>query len=183
MASEYIEAILDNDDDDDLEDDSCASGPFDYWFDSDNLALYLATISALVTVAGYFLQRNIERREQAEAEKQQLEETDRQQALDRVRRQLSVYVGPLHRLIKTQNSTFMQCRQSMGVGLPRGRSGYWDQFFPEEIFAPFIEDPQSLEARQYRAAVVHRLTRTTCTPGITTTILIVGLVVQTGNVR
>lgn len=128
------------------------------------LAVLLGVVTLMGSVLTYFLQRSKERKEQAEAEKQQRVDLDRQQALDRVRKQLSVYVGPLHRLYKTHNTVLAQYKKETGktsdrlfLALANGGRDHWMQSFVEEYLVPYIADPHSAVAGEYRGMVRHRL--------------------------
>jgi len=159
---------MSGDDDDDgvtASEDACSSSIISFDFlDGEFLAVILAFVTLVGSIVAYFYQRYQERKEQAEADKQKLEDIDRQQALERVRQQLSVYVGPLHRLYKTQNTLLAQYRNqtkknmnNMLESLRKKGKTQWFQTFHNENLDPYIEDPTSLEARQYRSMVLHRL--------------------------
>jgi len=126
---------------------------FDY-LDGEFLTVLLGVITLLSSVVGYFVQRNIERKEEAAADQHALDNLDRQQALERVRRQLSLYVGPLHRLVKTQNTTIAQYRQATNKTV---KFQTWMNLFHNFCLEPYLEDPMCLDAKHYRSFVIHQL--------------------------
>ena len=68
----------------------------------DQFAIGIGVLTVLGSIIGYFVQQYRDRQDAAEAKIKEDEDLDRQQALQRARKQLSVLVGPLHRLWKTQ---------------------------------------------------------------------------------
>jgi len=130
---------------------------------------FLAVLLGLVTLIGsaltYFMQRNRERLDSVAKDKKHLSDLDRQQALERVRKQLSVFVGPLHRLWKTQNTILSQYNHQNRVdtdafyrlGAQKRGSSFWMTIFRQAYLDPFIEQPMSVEAQRYRYMISRRL--------------------------
>jgi len=125
-------------------------------FDGDVLEVLLGVVILMGTILGYFIQRNVERKEVKDDEQSRLYDMDRQQALDRVRMQLKVYVGPLHRLYKVQSATMMQYYMSNNIPLVNSGT-YWTRMFNDLSIDPILENPHSLRAQHYRSFVENRL--------------------------
>ena len=98
----------------------------------------------------------------AEAEKQA--DLDREQALTRVRLQISTFVGPLHRSFKCFNTALMSYQQSttldgkMHQHIPAAWKSkkYWTPVFDDLIVAGYIASPDSPEAVRYRTFITAR---------------------------
>ena len=128
------------------------------------LAVLLAVFTLLGSAVAFFLQKARDRREQKDADERSAGEIDRQQALERVREQLRLYVGPLHRLYKTQNTILQQYRLQHNtkthlhykVAMARKGRFHWAQCFSPESLAPFLENPHSPEAKIYRNMITRR---------------------------
>jgi len=132
--------------------------------DPEFMAVLVGLVTLVGSALGYFFQRNRERHEEAEADKQKAYDLDRQQALNRVRTQLSVFVGPLHRLYKTQNTVLSQYRLVLGqnsdrfmIALSERGRKHWMQVFVQGDLDPYIDQPMSLEAQRYRNMISRRL--------------------------
>ena len=89
---------------------------------------------------------------------------DREQALARVRLQLSEFIGPMHRLWKTQSTIVMHYLKQSGHGfdhmpevVARKGQAYWMTLMREDFLLEFVEDPHSFEAVNYRNVVTRRL--------------------------
>ncbi|VEU43729.1 unnamed protein product [Pseudo-nitzschia multistriata] len=146
-----------------VEKEQCPVDSFDY-LNPEFLAVCLASLTVVGSIVTFFMQRARDRVEEKEAERKAEDELDRQQALERVRTQLSTYVGPLHRLYKTQNTILMQYRKENEMhnnhlfrAMHHKGSFYWSQCFHPETLQAFLEDPFSPGARAYRNMVVRRL--------------------------
>jgi len=81
--------------------------------------------------------------------------------------QLSVYIGPLHRLCKSHNTFILQYRLEHNLGLPHLTNAVqqqqheyydpWIQFLPNDDYLnDFIAQPMSGAAQRYRTDVIHR---------------------------
>lgn len=133
-------------------------------FDTDTLAVALGLLTLIGSVVTYFLQQSRDRHEQAIADKKKEADLDREQALERVRKQLSVFIGPMHRLYKTQATVMTQYGKNSGHGIKnmieamtkKGKS-YWMTIMAPDFLQPFIDDPMSFEAVCYRNLVSRRL--------------------------
>mmetsp|Transcript_48666 Transcript_48666/g.54429 ORF Transcript_48666/g.54429 Transcript_48666/m.54429 type:complete len:387 (+) Transcript_48666:75-1235(+) len=147
--------------------ENCPSSSSSSIFSSED---FWVVILGLVTLMGsaltYFMQRNRERLDSVLQDKKHLEDLDRQQALERVRTQMSVFVGPLHRLWKTQNTILSQYSLHYRVDTDidyfragvTGKDGtYWMTLFNQAYVDPFIEQPMSIEAQRYRHMISRRL--------------------------
>ena len=129
----------------------------------DQFAIGIGVLTVLGSIIGVFIQRYRERQDAAEAKIKEDEDLDRAQALERVREQLSILVGPLHRLWKTQSIIGIRYRRQSGHGLgdyseailKQGRS-YWMTQLRDEFLQPFIDDPYSYDAVLYRNFVTKR---------------------------
>jgi len=149
-------SYVDSDSDSDSEE-------FNY-LDAEFLAYLVALVTVIVSVIGYFVQRERERRKEAEADQEAASDLDRRQALERVRLQLSVFIGPLHRSFKTLNTCMAQYRIAMGDNKKRwlkaikykGRN-YWMPAFDPKALEQFIQDPTTIEAKRYRNMVSRRV--------------------------
>lgn len=130
----------------------------------DTMALLLGVFTLIGSIIAYFQRQDRNRREAEEARIKEAEDLDRELALDRVRKQLSIFVGPMQRLWKTQNTALWHYFKHSGHGIghlhevikTKGRT-YWMTLFQEEFLRAFIEDPQSFEAVMYRNLVKRRL--------------------------
>ena len=148
------------------EDDSyeCSSSSFDV-LNPEFLAVLLAVCTLLGSAITFFLQQNRDRKEQKDPDERSANEIDRQQALERVREQLSLYVGPLHRLFKTQNTIIQHYRIQHNskagmlykVAMARRGKFHWMQLFHPESIKPFLGNPYSPEAKIYRNMITRRL--------------------------
>ena len=140
----------------------CPNNDDDKWIDS--LSLVLAVLGGLSGVIAYFIQRRAEQKEAAEAQAKEDADLDRAQALERTREVMSVFVGPLHRLWKTQTTVLVAYRIGTGykfldyqnAAMKKGQN-YWMTIFPKEFVEPFIENPYSPEAVKYRNLCSRRL--------------------------
>ncbi len=133
-----------------------------------SLEAYFAISIAMLTLIGslitYFIQRNQERQDALEAAEKEEKELDRSQALERVRTQLSVLIGPMHRAWKTQGTIISHYILTSGHGFgrvprilkARGQA-FWVTPFDEAFLEPFKENPYSKEAILYRNFVTRRL--------------------------
>lgn len=144
------------------DDESLSSLSSSFWssldyFDGDVMAVFLGVVTLLGSIVAYSVQRSIERREQKELDKRALDDFDRNQALDRIREQLSLYVGPIHRLYRIQSTMVMQYVQTSEMKYEETDIGIWSRCFPNEYVEAFIEKPMSLQAKQYRGLVTRRL--------------------------
>ena len=154
-----------NDNEEEEEEESSSSqGLFKTLANADTLAVVLGVVTLIGSVITYFMQRSRDRREQKNADKKKDADLDREQALERVRKQLSVFVGPMHRLYKTQTTVTTQYARHSGHGIDtvlngmakKGRS-YWMCMLDDDFLQPFIDDPMSFEAVCYRNLVSRRL--------------------------
>ena len=73
----------------------------------ETISLFLGVLTLTGSAITFFVQRHREKHAEAVATQQKEIELDRQQALERVRWQLSGIVGPIHRLYKTQNTVVL----------------------------------------------------------------------------
>ena len=130
----------------------------------DNLTISIGILTAIGTIIGYFLQQRQARNDAAEAKIKEDCDLDREQALERVRMQLSTLIGPLHRLWKTQTTISMVYRRQSSHGwdeyshavLHKGHT-YWQTNLRDDFLEPFSEDPYSDDAVLYRNYVTRRL--------------------------
>ena len=130
---------------------------------ADQVAIAIGILTVVGTIVGYFVQQYNDRQDAAEAKIKEDEELDRAQALERVRKQLSVLVGPLHRLWKIQTIMSMRYRRQSGHGTldyqesvrKRGEA-YWMTQMRDDFLQPFIDDPHSFDAVMYRNYVTRR---------------------------
>jgi len=127
------------------------------YFDGEVLAVFLGIFTLFGTIVAYFIQRHIERKEQAKCDQKQADNEDRQLALERSREQLSVYAGPLHRFCKSQNTTPMQFLNANDVMFDTQHTEYWSHYLPKKLIDEVLDDPQSLRAKRYRRFVIHRV--------------------------
>ena len=74
----------------------------------DSFAIAIGTLTLIGSVVTYFVQKDQERKDGIEAKIKEDEDLDREQALSRVRNQLAMFVGPMHRLWKIQGTTIAQ---------------------------------------------------------------------------
>mmetsp|Transcript_18440 Transcript_18440/g.37755 ORF Transcript_18440/g.37755 Transcript_18440/m.37755 type:complete len:280 (+) Transcript_18440:49-888(+) len=132
--------------------------------DADTLAVFLGVVTLIGSVIAYFSQQAKDKRDEEAADKKKEEEIDRQQALERVRLQMSVFIGPIHRLYKTQTTLIANYFQHSGHGMnhmmdamtAKG-SAYWLHLFADDFIQGFIDDPNSFEAECYRNFISRRL--------------------------
>ena len=141
----------------------------EFAFDPDTLAMIMGVLTLFGSAITYFVQRNQEKRQsivQRDQEKRQeaKEELDRQLALERVRKQLTHFVGPLHRLFKTHTTVTINYFKNSGHGMDHMLTSmklkgcnYWIHLFKEDFLLPFIDNPNSSEAKHYRNLVARRL--------------------------
>ena len=130
----------------------------------DQFAIVIGILTVLGSIIGIFVQQYRDRQDAAEAKIKEDEDLDRQQALERARKQLSVLVGPLHRLWKTQIIMIMSYRRQSGHGLEdyteslrnRGEA-FWTTQLRDDFLQGFINDPHSEDAVMYRNFVSRRL--------------------------
>ena len=130
----------------------------------DSFAIAVGSLTLVGSVITYFIQRNQERNDAIEAKLKEDEDLDREQALSRVRNQLAVFVGPMHRLWKIQGATIAQYTLVSGHGFDylmrsaneKGRA-FWMTMMADEFVTPFIKNPDSFEAVLYRNFVTRRL--------------------------
>ena len=130
----------------------------------DRVGIAIAILGVLGGIVTFLWQQRLDRLAAAEAKIKEDEDLDRQQALDRARQQLSVYVGPLQRLWKTQSTTMMHYMRHSGHGfeiaktmlVQKGRA-YWHKLLDDDFLQKFIDDPNSWEAMHYRNLVTRRL--------------------------
>ncbi len=131
---------------------------------TDQVAIAIAILTVIGTIVGYFVQQYKDREDAAEAKMKEDQDLDREQALERARKQLCVLVGPMHRLWKTQIIMIMCYRRQSGHGLDdypeslrQGGEAYWTTQLRDDFLQPFINDPDSYEAVMYRNFVKRRL--------------------------
>ena len=130
----------------------------------DTFAIGVGVVTLIGTVIGFFVQRARDKKDEAGAKLKEDEDRDREFALERVRKQLSILVGPLQRLWKTQTTLNMAYRRESGHGfddfpkaiIERGQA-YWMTNLEDDFLKPFIDDPHSYEAKLYRNFVTRRL--------------------------
>ena len=143
----------------------CPNDDDDKWIEQ--VYIGLALVGALASFVTFLMQRKQERLDGIDAQIKEDTELDRQQALERVRQQLSVFVGPMHRLWKTQSTMQLRLLHSMEYDFDweriakdmseRKKSVYWTPIFPREFVAPFLDDPHSQRAILYRNFVKRQL--------------------------
>ncbi len=130
----------------------------------DSFAIAVAILTLIGSIIAYFIQRNQERKDAINAKLKEDNDLDREQALDRVRNQLAVFVGPMHRLWKIQGAAIAQYTLVSGHGFEylmrvaneKGRA-FWMTMMAEEFVLPFTKNPDSFEAVLYRNFVTRRL--------------------------
>mmetsp|Transcript_19811 Transcript_19811/g.46387 ORF Transcript_19811/g.46387 Transcript_19811/m.46387 type:complete len:282 (+) Transcript_19811:138-983(+) len=130
----------------------------------DTLTIVIGVITVIGSVVAYFLQQAQDRKDAIEAKEKDDAELDRTQGLERVRQQLSLLIGPMHRLWKTQTTITMHYRRTSGHGMAEYRKiiekkgrAYWMTLLMDDFLQPFIEDPHTEEALMYRNYVSRRL--------------------------
>lgn len=129
----------------------------------DQFAIAVGVLTVLGSIIGYFVQQYRDRKDAAEAKEREDEDLDRAQALARAREQLSILIGPMHRLWKTQSIIGIRYRRQSDHGLrdyteaikKQGQS-YWMTHLRDEFLQPFIDDPYSYDAVLYRNYVRNR---------------------------
>lgn len=146
------------------EEESSSPGLFKTLANADTLAVILGVVTVIGSVITYFMQRSRDRREQAIADKKKDADLDREQALERVRKQLSIFVGPMHRLYKTQTTIVAQYSRHSRHGvdsfmnsMTTGGRSYWMSMLDDDFLQPFIDDPMTFDAVIYRNLVSRRL--------------------------
>mmetsp|Transcript_11886 Transcript_11886/g.30157 ORF Transcript_11886/g.30157 Transcript_11886/m.30157 type:complete len:279 (-) Transcript_11886:100-936(-) len=130
----------------------------------DSFAIAIGVLTLIGSVVTYFVQKDQERKDGIEAKMKEDEDLDREQALSRVRNQLAIFVGPMHRLWKIQGTTIAQYTLESGHGFEhlmhsartKGRA-FWMTMMSEEFVLPFIDNPDSFEAVLYRNYCERRL--------------------------
>ena len=129
----------------------------------DTFAIAIGVVTVIGSVIAYFLQQERERKDAIEAQIKEDQLLDRAQALERVRRQLSVLIGPMHRSFKILIATVAQYTIDSGHGfghipeiLKQKGEAYWSKQFRDDFLEPFIDDPYSFEAVMYRNFVTRR---------------------------
>jgi len=128
----------------------------------DTMAIVIGVLTLIGSAIAYFVQQCRDRNDADEAKRKEDADFDREQALDRVRKQLSIFIGPMHRLYKTQNTVLLQFQKESGCGVENrctktGGVAYWMKYWPDDFLQQFIEDPQSFEAVMHRNFVSRRL--------------------------
>ena len=126
--------------------------------DGETLAVFLGLLTVIGSVITYFIQRRQDKIDEVESEKKKAAELDRDQALERVRKQMSGFVGPLHRLWKTPSTTVRSYTQQHGHGMSHfvkavESKAHWLVLFDPDILQPFIDNPDSFEAQLYRNCI------------------------------
>ena len=130
----------------------------------DQFAIAIAVLTLIGSIITYFIQRNCERHDAIEVKIKEDEDMDRAQALERVRTQLSVLIGPMHRAWKTHSTIMAHYSVESGHGIAhykeilnkRGQA-FWCKYFLDDFLQLFIEDPYSEGAVMYRNFVTRRL--------------------------
>jgi hypothetical protein len=130
----------------------------------DTFAIVIAVLTSIGAVIGYFMQQDRERKDAAEAKEKEDADLDREQALERARHQIAVFIGPMHRSFKVYNTIISHYILSSGHGIgsfakmleTKGQS-YWASVFDDEFLAPFIDDPHSFEAVKFRNFIVRQM--------------------------
>ncbi len=130
----------------------------------DKFAVAVAILTLIGSLVTYFIQRHNERQDANEARIKENEDMDRNQALERVRTQISVLIGPMHRAFKTQMTTLAHYYIESGHGIAhysemlrkRGQALWYKTFF-DDYLQQFIEDPHSDDAVLFRHFVTRRL--------------------------
>ncbi len=130
----------------------------------DQFAIAIGVLTLIGSIVTYFVQQNQERKDAKELAIKEEQELDRAQALERVRKQLSVLIGPMQRAYKTQGVIMAHYVMTSGHGFDhvpavlkaRGQA-FWTSPFRDEFLQRFIEDPHSKEAVLYRNVVTRRL--------------------------
>jgi len=128
--------------------------------DGETLAVILGLLTVIGSVITYFIQRRQDKIDEVESEKKKAVELDRDQALERVRIQMSGFVGPLHRLWKTQSVVTRSYTKQAGHGMfhfvkaveSKGLA-HWFVLFDPDSLQPFIDNPDSFEAQLYRNCI------------------------------
>jgi len=130
----------------------------------ETISLFLGVLTLTGSAITFFVQRHRDKHAEKVASKQKEIELDRQQALERVRWQLSGIVGPMHRLYKTQNTVVLNFIQQEDAKLGMEHhiqaiqgDNKWIPLFRKEFVMSFLENPQSAEAKRYRNFVARRL--------------------------
>ena len=130
----------------------------------DTLTIAIGVLTGIGTVIAYFVQQKQDRKDAAEAKAKEEEDLDRSQGLERVRKQLSILIGPMHRLWKTQTTVVLHYRQSSGHGMDdypevieKKGQAYWMTLLKDDFLQPFIEDPHTFEAQMFRNCITRRL--------------------------
>lgn len=130
----------------------------------DTFAIAIGVLTGVGSIITYFIQQNQERNDAIEAKIKEDAELDRVQALERVRKQISVLIGPMHRAWKTQGSILAHYTIESGHGfdhmpeiLEKRGKDFWYKTFLDEFLQRFIDDPHSFDAELYRNFVSRRL--------------------------
>jgi hypothetical protein len=125
--------------------------------DGETLAVFLGILTVIGSVITYFIQRRQDKIDEVESEKKKAAELDRDQALERVRIQMSGFVGPIHRLWKTQSTVMRSYTEQTGHGMfhfakaaiAKGKA-HWFVLFDPGFLQPLIDNPETFEAQLYR---------------------------------
>ena len=110
----------------------------------DTLTIIIGVLTVLGSVIAYFIQRDQDRKDAIEAKRKEDEELDRSQGLERVRKQLSLLIGPLHRLWKTHTTITMCYQRESGHGMADYREcirnkgeSYWITYLMDDYGIPY----------------------------------------------
>jgi hypothetical protein len=130
----------------------------------DTMAMVVAVLTLMGSIVAYFIRQSQSQKEEEEAKRKEAEGFDRALALDRARKQLSIFVGPMQRSWKTQNTILWHYFKHSGHGIDhlhevisKKGQAYWMTIFQEDFLKPFVDDPQSFDAVMYRNLVKRRL--------------------------
>jgi hypothetical protein len=130
----------------------------------DTFAIVIGVLTVIGSIIAYFMQQSKDRKDAAEAKIKEDAALDREQGLERVRKQLSILVGPMHRLWKAHNTIIMQWRRQSGHGyedysgmMTNKGQAYWITLLSDDFLGTFIEDPDTFEAVMYRNLISRRI--------------------------
>jgi hypothetical protein len=132
--------------------------------DGETLAVLLGILTVIGSVIAYFIQRRQDKIDEVESEKKKAAELDRDQALCRVRKQMSGFIGPMHRLWKTNSTVWRSYVEETGHGMShfakaamaKGKA-HWFLMFDPDFLQPFIDNPMTFEAQIYRNFISRQL--------------------------
>ncbi|MGK3736217.1 MAG: hypothetical protein ACI8RD_000729 [Bacillariaceae sp.] len=136
-----------------------------FTIDGETLAVLLGLLTVIGSAVTFFVQRHRDRIDEIESERKKAADLDRDQALERVRKQMSSFVGPIHRLWKTQSTVSRSYLDQTGhsgmahfvKAAVNGGKAHWFQMYEPDFLQPFIDNPDSFEAQMYRNYISRQL--------------------------